>query len=72
MNSRRQSMRNASYTSSRKYYEPWKKNVGRDTNKKTSAQNQGNSQVWMKKNETLNVDEVNKCKEYGCHVASQV
>ena len=26
----------------------------------------------MKKNETLNVDEVDQCKEDGCHVASQV
>ena len=59
VNSRRQPMRNASYTSARKTYDPWKKNdVGRNTAQKTNAQNQGYSQVWMKKNELLNVNEV--------------
>ena len=38
---------------------------------KTCAESQGHSQVWVKKNVSLNVNEVNQCKEDGCHVASQ-
>ena len=54
MNSRRQSMRNASYASTRKSYEPWKKNnAGRNTAQKTNTHNQGHLEVWVKKNGML-------------------
>ena len=63
----------ASYTSTRKAYEPWKKNnAGKIEAQRTSAHSQGHSQVWIKKTVQLNLDEIDQCKEEGCHVASQV
>ena len=50
----------------------WKKNyAGRVESQRTSGHSQGHSQVWMKKNVMLNLDEVDRCREDGCHMASQ-
>ena len=70
--SRRQPMMMPSYTSARKANEPWKKNnAGRIESQKTCAKSQGHSQVWMKNNILLNMNEVYRCKEYRFHVEIQ-
>ena len=69
---RRQPMIRSPYTSTRRTYEPWKKNnAGRFEAQKTCVQSQRHSQVWVYKNILLNVIEVDQCTKYGCHMASQ-
>ena len=42
-----------------------------DLKPKRRAHNERHSQVWVKKNVSLNVNEVNQCTEDGCRMASQ-
>ena len=65
-------MRSPSNTSGRKFNEPRKKyiNTGRFQDQKINAQSQGYSQVWVKKNFLLYMNEFDLCKENGFHVAS--
>ena len=68
----RKPMMSPSYTLARKTHEPWKKNnAGRFEAQKTCVQVQRHSQVWVYKNVLLNVNEVDQCTKYGCHMASQ-
>ena len=65
-------MKIPSYTPARRTNEALKQNnVDSFESQRTSGHSQGHSQVWKKKNVLLDMNEVNLCKEDGCHMASQ-
>ena len=68
---RRQPMKSPSYTSARRTNESWKMNNAVRLDQRTSNHSQGHSQVWVKKNLLLNLNEVDCSKVGGCHMASQ-
>ena len=68
-------MRNAPYSSTRKFNESWKNNdIERMKSQKTGGKDKRHSQIWMKKTEQLNIGEADDCDrgvEEGCHMACQ-
>jgi hypothetical protein len=72
-NSRRQSMRNASYNTTRRVNETWKKNeVAIIEDQRTKAKKPGHSQMWIAKTEQVNMSGVNCCTKNCRHAASRV
>jgi hypothetical protein len=72
-NSRKQSMRNASYNTTKRVNETWKKNeVAVIEDQRTKFKKSGHSQMWIAKTEQVNKSEVNCCKKNCSHVTSIV
>ena len=65
-------MKSPSYTPATRTNDSWKmNNAGRLQDQRTSDHIQGHSKVWVKKIDLLNMNEVDQCREDGCHLASQ-
>jgi hypothetical protein len=72
-NSRKQSMRNASYNTTKRVNETWKKNEAAVIeDQRTKFNKSGHSQMWIAKTEQVNMSEVNYCKKNCSHVTSIV
>jgi hypothetical protein len=62
-NSRKKSMRNASYNTEKEVNGTWKKNeVAVIEYQRTKLKKSGHSQMWISKNVQVNMSEVNCCK----------
>jgi hypothetical protein len=72
-NSRKQSMRNTSYSTTKGVNGTWKKNeVAVIEDQRTKFKKPGHSQMWVAKTEQVNMSEVNCCKKNCSHVTSIV
>jgi hypothetical protein len=72
-NSRKQSMRNASYNTTKGVNGTWKKNeVAVIEDQRTKFKKPGHSQMWIAKTEQVNRSEVDCCKKNCSHVTSIV
>ena len=48
--------------------QPRRNVVERTKNQRTSTKDKENSQTWVRKTKQLHMDEVDQCKEDGCHM----
>jgi catechol-2,3-dioxygenase len=72
-NSRKQSIRNASYSMTKGVNKTWKKNeVAEIKYQRTKFKKPGHSQIWIENTEQVNMSEVNCYKNNCSHVTSIV